>query len=260
MPGQNVGYMFRATPEQAANPSMYLAQAATQADFYQRNDLQQPSAPELEKAAQRDAGLRANLASATKAAAVASATIVLSGLSPTLAQWALSNPAAATEAGVISAETAAVIASGAQMPAVVSAPAAVPVLKGATQEANAAGAAARVDRRIPPSILDAQGNLLPGIGGPGTPIAMPPSADPRATAEAFARAAFNGQVPVSITPIKSGNSWNAELPDGTFVTYRVEGDASASTKSTTVTVEVNNDAVKSINNRKPAKFKFPAQP
>ncbi|HEX7687097.1 MAG TPA: hypothetical protein VF453_05300 [Burkholderiaceae bacterium] len=86
---------------------------------------------------------------------------------------------------------------------------------------------------------------------------MPPSADPNATAEAFARAAFNGQTPDKLVPILSGDSWVAKLPDGTAVTFRVAGDASAATDAGTATVEVNNAAVKAINDGNVAKFKFP---
>ncbi|GGY30475.1 hypothetical protein GCM10011289_36230 [Paludibacterium paludis] len=90
---------------------------------------------------------------------------------------------------------------------------------------------------IPASLLDANGKLPPGIGGVGTPIPMPPSVNPNATAEAFAKSAFNGQTPLSVNPIKNGNSWVAKLPDGTVVTYRVAGDASGKTNLATATVE-----------------------
>lgn len=44
---------------------------------------------------------------------------------------------------------------------------------------------------------------------------------------------------------------------GTAITYRPADQASSSTSPTTATVEVNNAAVKAINNGKVAKFKFP---
>jgi len=116
VPGQNVGYMFYATPEQRANADMYLASTITYADFYKQNGLEQPTAQELTKAAQKDAAIRANLNAATKTALAVSAGVALGGLGPTLLQWALSNPIAATEAGVITAETAAAIVSGAVTP------------------------------------------------------------------------------------------------------------------------------------------------
>jgi filamentous hemagglutinin len=88
---------------------------------------------------------------------------------------------------------------------------------------------------------------------------MPPSVTPNATAEAFAKAAFNGQTPDVVTPILSGNSWVAKLPDGTVVTFRVAGDAGVSTMSSTATVEINSQAVRVINSGNVAKFKFPSR-
>ena len=113
---------------------------------------------------------------------------------------------------------------------------------------------------VPKTLLDSNGNLPPGIGGTGTPIPMPASLNPNAAAEAFARAAFDGQTPSSMTPIMGNNgSWLAKLPDGTSITFRVAGDASAATDAGTATVEVNNLATKAINNGKVPKFKFPGQ-
>lgn len=109
---------------------------------------------------------------------------------------------------------------------------------------------------VPRSLLDSTGKLPPGVGGLGTPISMPPSTVPNATAEAFARAAFNGQIPSTIVPIMSGGSWVAKLPDVSVVTFRVAGDASASTAAPTATVEVNSAAVKAINNGNVVKFAF----
>jgi filamentous hemagglutinin len=88
---------------------------------------------------------------------------------------------------------------------------------------------------------------------------MPPSVAPNAAAEAFARAAFNGQIPDKVVSIMSGGSWVAKLPDGSMVTYRVAGDASTATAVGTATVEVNSAAVKNINNGNVAKFKFPGK-
>jgi filamentous hemagglutinin len=116
VPGQNVGHMFYATPEQRANANMYLASTAAYADFYKQNGLQQPTPEQLTQAAQRNGQILANLNTATKVAAGASAAIALGGLTPILLQWALNNPIAATQAGVISAETAAAIVSGAVTP------------------------------------------------------------------------------------------------------------------------------------------------
>jgi filamentous hemagglutinin len=112
----NGGYLFYATPDQRADATMYLDSAASNADFYARNGLQQPTAAQLQAAAQRDANLRANIGTATNTAAVASASLVLAGLAPTTLNWALANPVEASAAGIISAETAAAITSGAVNP------------------------------------------------------------------------------------------------------------------------------------------------
>lgn len=91
------------------------------------------------------------------------------------------------------------------------------------------------------------------------PIPMPPSVAPNAAAEAFARAAFNGQIPDKVVSIMSGGSWVAKLPDGSVVAYRVAGDASTATALGTATAVVNTAAVQNINNGNVAKFKFPAK-
>jgi filamentous hemagglutinin len=112
---------------------------------------------------------------------------------------------------------------------------------------------------IPPSVLDANGNLPPGIGGIGTPIPMPATSNPSAVAEQFARDAFNGQTPVKVkTDITGPGSWVATMPDGTVITFRPAGQASKLTDPTTATVEINSAAVRSINNGSLLKFKFPS--
>jgi len=67
-------------------------------------------------------------------------------------------------------------------------------------------------------------------------------------------------MPDKLVPIMSGDTWVAKLPEGSVVTLRVAGDASAATEATTATVEVNSQAVKALNNGNVAKFKFPGQP
>ncbi len=112
---------------------------------------------------------------------------------------------------------------------------------------------------VPPSIVNLDGKLPAGIGGPGTPIPMPPTQNPDVTAEEFARAAFNGQTPMKVVDNISGpGSWVAILPDGTAVTFRPAGQASSATSDTTATVEVNNKSIRDINLGKHAKFKFPS--
>lgn len=54
-------------------------------------------------------------------------------------------------------------------------------------------------------------------------------------------------------------SWVAIMPDGTAITYRPAGQASAATAETTETVEINSAAVKNISNGNVAKFKFPSE-
>ncbi|MGJ4748472.1 ribonuclease domain-containing protein, partial [Leptospira sp. SA-E8] len=115
-PLTNGGYMFYGLPDQKADATMYLDSAIQNADFYAKNGLQQPTAAELQAAAQRDASLRAKLDTATKAALAASATLTLAGLTPAALNWALTNPIEATTSGIISAETAAAITSGAVTP------------------------------------------------------------------------------------------------------------------------------------------------
>lgn len=110
------GYMFFALPDQRANATMYLDSAIRSTQFYAANSLKQPTVAELQAAATRDTQLRSALDTATKSAFVASAAISVAGLPPTLLSWALTNPLEATTAGVISAETAAAITSGAVTP------------------------------------------------------------------------------------------------------------------------------------------------
>ncbi|WP_116347375.1 hemagglutinin repeat-containing protein [Cupriavidus taiwanensis] len=113
---------------------------------------------------------------------------------------------------------------------------------------------------VPPSLLGPNGSLPPGIGGAGTPIPMQPTANPNATAEEFAKNAFNGQTPTKVVNNITGpGSWVAIMPDGTAITYRPAGQASSSTDSNTATVEVNNQAVRNVNRGSVAKFKFPGK-
>jgi filamentous hemagglutinin len=113
------GFMFYATPQQKADATMYLSALVNDPQalkFYQDNKIKQPSQTDLQSAAMRDAQIRANLGTATKTAFAAAATIALAGVPPTLLSWALANPVAASSAGIITAETAAAITSGAITP------------------------------------------------------------------------------------------------------------------------------------------------
>jgi len=112
----NGGFLFYATPDQRADATMYLDSAIRGADFYKQNGLQQPTAAQLREAATRDESIRSKLGGATTTALAASASLSLVGLAPTTLTWVLSNPIQATSAGIISAETAAAITSGAVTP------------------------------------------------------------------------------------------------------------------------------------------------
>jgi hypothetical protein len=125
---------------------------------------------------------------------------------------------------------------------------------GGTTTPNNGPMGGTVAMSVPPSILGEGGKLPPGIGGIGTPIPMSPSQNPNQAAENFARAAFNGQTPDSVTPM--GQGWLAKLPDGTSVLYRPAGQATK-TDPTTASVDINNPDIRTMNNGEPAKFKFP---
>ncbi len=93
IPGQNVGYMFYATPEQKANPNMYavpLVQDPVALDFYAQNGLVQPSTANLLEAAARDTNIRQALGEAT----VGAAALAVGATMPTALSWCLANPVA----------------------------------------------------------------------------------------------------------------------------------------------------------------------
>jgi len=125
--------------------------------------------------------------------------------------------------------------------------------------------------KAPNSILNQQllkdlnsGNL-PGrpIGLPGTPREMPRSPNPTATAEDFALQFFGGEPPIKSLPIEKCNGcWRAQTPEGSWVTFRPAGQASADTLPTTATVEINDRSINTLNSSpkgKPniLKLKFP---
>jgi adhesin HecA-like repeat protein len=117
--GGNLGYMFQATAAQKADVGMYANYLPQTADFYAKNGLTIPNAQQLAQGIKRDSDARDTVAGLTKLAAVASGATVLAGLSPALLTWALTNPAEATKIGLITAETAAAIQSGAITPSLV---------------------------------------------------------------------------------------------------------------------------------------------
>lgn len=133
----------------------------------------------------------------------------------------------------------------------------IPDIEAVVNEGFGAGAVppnSNLTYSVPPSITDGRGNLPPGIGGVGTPIPMPPSANPNQTAEEFAKNAFNGQAPLVVVPI--GGGWLAKMPDGTAILYRPAGQAKKTSPST-ASVDINSPSVRDINRNEPAKFKFP---
>jgi filamentous hemagglutinin len=119
-------------------------------------------------------------------------------------------------------------------------------------------------------VNDLRAGALPGvpIGGPGTPREMPMSSNPSVTAEDFAMRAL-GRQPTDAELAKGasmnkGNCpgcWSAQAADGTYVTYRPAGSASADTLATTASVGLNNPAIKALNAGRPElKLKFPGEP
>ena len=116
IPGQTVGYLFKADPIQKANPWMYADTLATNADFYIKNGIRLPSADAIATAAMTDGQTRQFLGNLTKGAVALSSLAAIAGISPTLLTWVLTNPDKAVQTGIITVETAAGIASGAFVP------------------------------------------------------------------------------------------------------------------------------------------------
>nr|WP_313658504.1 hemagglutinin repeat-containing protein [Achromobacter ruhlandii] len=114
------------------------------------------------------------------------------------------------------------------------------------------------------ALIDLKAGKLPGTPGKdlGSPRSMPASANPNATAENFAEQIFDGARIDKFLLDDCPGCWVAKTADGTSVTYRPAGQASARTSSTTATVEVNNDTIKALNVGKNGKanvlkLKFP---
>ena len=122
-----------------------------------------------------------------------------------------------------------------------------------------------VEPVVPPkgTVADAvaPNGVLPGDGsnGLGNPRTMPASDAPDAAALQFVVQIYNGQTPIAVQT--GGNlppgAFVAEMPDGTFITYRPAGQSGYRTQPTTATVEINSDAINSINGGEPLKLKFP---
>lgn len=114
------------------------------------------------------------------------------------------------------------------------------------------------------ALIDLKAGKLPGTPGKdlGSPRSMPASANPNATAENFAEQIFDGARIDKFLLDNCPGCWVAKTADGTSVTYRPAGQASARTASTTATVEVNNDTINALNVDKKGnphilKLKFP---
>lgn len=110
------GYMFYAPPFQRNDSAMYAENLPMLADFYVKNGLQFPAEGKVVDAATRNAQSLNLMSNLTFTAGGVSAALALAGLPPTLISWAFANPADAVTIGVISAETAAAIQSGAVLP------------------------------------------------------------------------------------------------------------------------------------------------
>ncbi|MFZ6774925.1 hypothetical protein ACO0LB_19650 [Undibacterium sp. SXout7W] len=110
------GYMFQATAAQKADTNMYANLLPETSSFYAKNGIQIPTAQQVTTATHRSDNTRDTVSILTKLGAAGSGAVALAGLSPTLLTWALANPVEATNIGLITAETAAAIKSGAIMP------------------------------------------------------------------------------------------------------------------------------------------------
>lgn len=106
IPGQTVGYMFKADPIQKAIVSMYAGEVVNSPDtlaFYAKNGITQPTVAEAQAAAKKDASERQTATKATLgAAALAAATTV-----PPAIGWCLSNPIACNRVVISGGEIAA---------------------------------------------------------------------------------------------------------------------------------------------------------
>jgi len=111
------GYMFFATPDQKAAMQMYVGTLPALADFYIHNGLKLPDAQAVASSLAKDSRQRELYAGLTVGAGAASSVLALAAVSPSLLTWALVNPEKAVQTGLITAETAAGIASGAITPA-----------------------------------------------------------------------------------------------------------------------------------------------
>lgn len=105
VPGQNVGYMFYATPDQKTNVGMYATQVVSGSNalaFYTKNGITQPTQQQVQEAAIKNAASRATFSKATLGAAGASLGITM----PTVLSLCLSNPVACNRIVIAGGEIA----------------------------------------------------------------------------------------------------------------------------------------------------------
>jgi len=108
--GQNMGYAFRATPEQQTNPNIYGASYANDpavAAFYGRNGLVQPDPSALQQAVDNSTRNQNGVRNATLGAAAVAAAIAGPVLGMAAIETCLMNPAGCTSAGIAAGEVAA---------------------------------------------------------------------------------------------------------------------------------------------------------
>ena len=104
--------------------------------------------------------------------------------------------------------------------------------------------------------------VLRNGGVPATPEpvtrarTMSASDDPTATAKEYAVGLYKGQSPKSEKQLSDGG-FVVQLPDGSFITFRLAGQASDKREPTTATVEINDPKIKQLNGGYVLKLKFP---
>ena len=136
VPGQTMGYMFKADPIQKASLNMYASAVVSSPAalaFYANNGLIQPSTAQILMAARADAGIRDALQTATLGSA---ALAVGATLTPVLG-WCLTNPVACNRIAIAGGEIVAGDALGPAGLGVVGTASAVKAVRSA-EEANAA--------------------------------------------------------------------------------------------------------------------------
>ncbi|WP_146187760.1 hemagglutinin repeat-containing protein [Limnohabitans sp. T6-5] len=163
VPGQNVGYMFYATPAQKADPSMYAQAVVSDPQalaFYAKQGLVQPSTANLLAAAQKDSKVRGALGTATAGAGALAVGVTM----PAAASWCLSNPVACNRVVIAGGEIAAGDALGPTGLAIGGAGAAAAGLKSvrSADEVNAAMKAVGKDAAWSPGTAVINAELKPG--------------------------------------------------------------------------------------------------